>query len=421
VNLPFEVWIGWRYFRQTKRNGGGPLSFFSLVTTVGIALGIMVLVTALSVFNGFEKEVARRMLEVVPHVEALSTSTGVSPQAFDEAIRRAAPDAVVATAPVLVGDALAIRGEAMRGARVRGVDPDAEATVTALGGSIARDAFQTLKQPGRNVVLGSALAEQLQVQVGDTVVLTALNGPIRATQKTELRSYTVSGVFSARHHLFDNGYAFCSLATAKELFGNAAVQGVEIRIADHRQARSVAQRIASADSVLQLQVPVRVHDWAQTNRGWHDSLQLQKRMIGLIVSLIIAVAAFNLVSTLVMSVEDKRADIAILRTIGASPASIMLIFMINGAAAGVAGTAAGLGLGLLVTSHITEIVAGIETLVATTILRSDIYLIDHMPSDPQAGEIAAVAVMSLLLSLFATLYPSWRASRLHPVDGLRHE
>jgi lipoprotein-releasing system permease protein len=421
VNLPFEVWVGWRYFRKTKGHGGGALSFFSLVTTIGIALGITVLITALSVFNGFEKEVARRMLEVVPHVEALSSSTGVSPEALEQAVRRAAPDAVVATAPLLVGDALAIRGEAMRGARVRGVDPDAEATVTALGGSIARDAFQTLKQPGRNVVLGSALAEQLQVQVGDTVVLTALNGPVRPTQKTELRPYTVSGVFTARHHLFDSGYVFSSLATAKELFGHTAVQGVEIRIADHRQAREVAERIAVAEPVLQLQAPVRVHDWTRTNRAWHDSLQLQKRMIGLIVSLIIAVAAFNLVSTLVMSVEDKRADIAILRTIGASPASIMLIFMINGAAAGLAGTAAGEGLGLLVTSYITEIVAGIETLVATTILRSDIYLIDQMPSDPQAAEITAVALMSILLSLCATLYPSWRASRLRPVEGLRHE
>ncbi len=420
MNFPFEVWIGWRYFSKTKRRGGGPLSFFSLVTTVGIALGITVLVTALSVFNGFEKEVARRMLEVVPHVEALS-STGVAPEALDQAIRRAAPDAVIATAPVLVGDALAIRGEAMRGARVRGVDPDAEAAVTALGGTIARDAFRTLKQPGRNVVLGSALAEQLQVRVGDTVVLTALNGPVTATQKTELRPYTVSGVFSARHYLFDNGYAFCSLATAKELFGNAAVQGVEIKVVDQNQARSVAQRIAGAEPVLQLSSAVRVQDWTQTNRAWHESLQLQKRMIALIMSLIIAVAAFNLVSTLVMSVEDKRADIAILRTIGASPVSIMLIFMVHGAAAGVAGTAAGLGLGLLVTSHITEIVAGIETLVATTILRSDVYLIDQMPSDPQTGEIMAVALMSILLSLSATLYPSWKASRLRPVEGLRHE
>jgi lipoprotein-releasing system permease protein len=421
VNLPFEVWVGWRYFRKTKGHGGGPLSFFSLITTVGIALGIAVLITALSIFNGFEQEVARRMLEVVPHVEALSTSTRLAPTALDQAIRRAAPDTVVATAPLLIGDALAIRGDQMRGARLRGIDPDAEAEVTALGGQIARDAFRTLKRPGRNVVLGSALAEQLQVQVGDTVVLTALHGPVNPNQKTELRPYTVSGLFSSNHHLFDSGYAFCSLATAKELFGDAGVAGIEIKVIDPSAARSVAERLAAADEIQQLPAPARFRDWTQTNRAWHDSLQLQKRMIALIVSLIIAVAAFNLVSTLVMSVEDKRADIAILRTIGASPASIMLIFMVSGAAAGVAGTFGGLALGLLVTSHITEIVAGIETLVSTTILRSDIYLIDHMPSDPQAGEIVAVALMSIVLSLLATLYPSWKASRLNPVEGLRHE
>lgn len=419
MNLPFEVWIGWRYFRRAKRPGSGPLSFFSLVTTLGIALGITVLITAMSIFNGFQKEVAARMLDVVPQVEALTASAGTDRAAFEQAVRQAAPDSVLATAPAVVGDALAIRGDTMRGARVRGIDPEAEAKVTALGGRIAQEAFATLKQPGPNVVLGSALAEQLQVQVGDTVVLTPVRGPARPAQKTELRPYTVTGIFSAHHFLYDSSYAFCSLATAQQLFGDAGVLGVEVKVVDAEQAVAVARRMAVAESLLPW--PVQVRDWTQSNREWFDGLQIQKRLIAIIVSLIVAVAAFNLVSTLVMAVEDKRSDIAILRTLGASPRSIMLVFVVNGAAAGIIGTSAGLALGLLVTSHITEIVAGIETLLHTSILRSDVYLIGHMPSDPHAGEIVAVLLMSIALSLSATLYPSWRASRLRPVDGLRHD
>lgn len=419
MSWPFEAWIGWRYFRKAKRPGSGPLSFFSFVTTLGIALGIAVLITAMSIFNGFQKEVAARMLEVVPQVEVLTPAIGTDPQAFGQAVRRAAPEGVVAIAPVLVGDALAIRGETMRGARVRGIDPEAEAKVTALGGNIAREAFATLKQKGPHVVLGAALAEQLQVRVGDTVVLTPVRGPVEPTQKTELRPYTVTGIFSSRHFLYDSSYAFCSMETAQQLFGAAGVLGIEVKLADVDQAQVVARQLAVAESLLQW--PVQVRDWTQANREWFDGLQIQKRLIAIIVSLIVAVAAFNLVSTLVMSVEDKRSDIAILRTLGASPRSIMLVFMVNGASAGILGTSAGLALGLLVTRHITEIVAGIEALLHTTLLRSDVYLIDHMPSDPHAGEIFAVMLMSITLSLTATLYPSWRASRLRPVDGLRHE
>jgi len=421
MNLPFEAWIGWRYFRKTRGHGGGPLSFFSIITIAGIALGVAVLITALSIFNGFEKEVARRMLEVVPAVEAWSGGVTLDADEIARAVRAAAPGEVLATAPALVGDGLAIRGEAMRGARVRGIDPDAESQVTALGSRIAPEAFRTLKQPGRNVVIGSALAEQLAVKAGDNIVLTALHGQTGAGQPGALRSYTVTGVFKSGHFLFDSAYAYTSLATARELFGAGAVVGVEARVADPSTARALARRLMVADPVLQLPAPVQLRDWTQTNQAWHDSLQLQKRMVALIVVMIVAVAAFNLVSTLVMSVEDKRADIAILRTMGASPASIMAAFTVHGAAAGLAGTAAGVALGLAITSNITAIVAGIETLLATSLLRSDVYLIDRMPSDTQTGEVVAVALLSMALSLTAALYPSWKASRVAPVDGLRHE
>lgn len=422
MNWPFEAWIGWHYFRKTRGHSGAPLSFFSLITIAGIAIGVAVLITALSIFNGFEKEVGRRMLEVVPAVEAWSQGA-VEPNEIERALRAAAaPGEVLASAPALVGDALAIRGEAMRGARVRGIDPDAEARVTALGARIAPDAFQTLKQPGRLVVIGSALAEQLAVKVGDTLVLTALHGRTGAgAGTTALRTYTVSGVFASGHFLFDSSYVYTSLGTARELFGDTVVTGIELRVADPAGARALARRLMVAEPVLALPAPVQLRDWTQTNQAWHDSLQLQKRMVALIVALIVAVAAFNLVSTLVMSVEDKRADIAILRTMGASPASIMAAFTVHGAAAGLAGTAAGVALGLAISTWITEIVAGIERLLSVSLLRSDVYLIDKMPSDPQAAEIAAVALVSMVLSLSAALYPSWKASRVHPVDGLRHE
>lgn len=423
MNWPFEIWVGWRYFRKTRGHGSGPLSFFSLISIIGIALGVAVLITALSIFNGFEKEVARRMQEVVPQVEAWTSDAPGAAQALEQAIRAAAPGEVLAIAPAVVGDSLAIRGETMRGARVRGIDPAAEPQVTALGGRISPEAFRTLTQPGRNVVVGSALAEQLEVKVGDALVLTALHGSPTGpgAQQATLRTYTVTGLFTSNHYLFDSSYVFSSLDTARELFGPAAVAGVEMRVADPAQARALAYRLSAADPVLALPGAVQFRDWTQTNRAWHDSLQLQKRMIALIVSLIVAVAAFNLVSTLVMSVEDKRADIAILRTMGASPSSVMAAFAVHGAAAGLAGTVAGVGLGLLVTLNITGIVAGIEKLLSVSLLRSDVYLIDRMPSDPRVEEIAAVVVMSMLLSLTAALYPSWKASRVHPVDGLRHE
>lgn len=421
MSWPFEFWIGWRYFRKTRGHSGGPLSFFSLITIAGIAVGVAVLITSLSIFNGFEKEVARRMLEVVPAVEAWSSGAALAPEEIDRALRDAAPGEVLATAPALVGDGLAIRGEVMRGARVRGIDPDAEARVTALGARIAPEAFQTLKQPGRHVVIGAALAEQLAVKAGDTLVLTALHGRTGAGQPDALRTYTVTGVFSSGHFLFDSAYVYCSIETARELFSSGAVTGIEARVADPAVARALARRLMVAEPVLALPSPVQLRDWTQTNQAWHDSLQLQKRMVALIVALIVAVAAFNLVSTLVMSVEDKRADIAILRTMGASPASIMAAFTVHGAAAGLAGTAAGVALGLAISTWITEIVAGIERLLSVSLLRSDVYLIDKMPCDPQAAEIVAVALVSMALSLSAALYPSWKASRVHPVDGLRHE
>jgi lipoprotein-releasing system permease protein len=421
LNWPFEAWVGWRYFHETRGHGGGPLSLFSLISITGIALGVAVLITALSIFNGFEREVTRRMLEVVSAVEALGSAGELSPQALEAALRRAAPAEVLATAPALLGDALVIRGDAMRGARVHGIDPDAQARVTGLGASIAPQAFQTLKQPGRNLVIGSALAEQLGVKVGDTLVLTAVHGSSAAAPRAALRSHAVTGLFTSGHFVFDSGHVYCSLDTARDFFGPAAVAGAGASVVHPAEAGALARRLMAADAVRQLPATVQVRDWTQINQAWHDTLQVQKRMVGLIISMIVTVAAFNLVSTLVLSVEDKRADIAIMRTMGASPASIMATFTLHGAATGLAGTAAGVALGLGLSFNATAIVAGLESLFAVSLLRSDVYLIDHMPSDPRFGDVLAVALMAMALSLSAALYPSWKASRVHPVQGLRHE
>jgi lipoprotein-releasing system permease protein len=231
-----------------------------------------------------------------------------------------------------------------------------------------------------------------------------------------LRQFTVAGTFDSGHYDYDSAYVLVHLDDAAKLLRTEGATGVQLKLSDVQQARNVAARLGATmpDNIL-------VSDWTRTNRNWFDAVQLEKRLMFIILTLIVAVAAFNLVSTLVMTVTDKRADIAILRTLGASPRSVMGIFVVQGALAGIVGTAAGVGLGLLIALNIDTIVPALERVLSTSFLPSSIYVISRMPSDPRAGDIVPIVLISLALAFVATLYPSWRASRVNPAEALRYE
>jgi lipoprotein-releasing system permease protein len=420
--LPYEWVIGWRYTRAgrgARRNGF--ISFISAVSMLGIALGVAALIIVLSVMNGFQKEVRDRMLGVLSHVEVLSASGDALADADAVLAQVRAHPRVQAAAPFVAAQGLLARGQDMRGVVIRGIDPALEPSVTALGADLATHAFGAL-QPGRfGIVLGAALARSLGVVPGDAVTLVVPSGELTpAGVVPRLRQMTVVGLFDSGHYEYDATLALVHLADAQRLFRVAGPTGVRVRLDDMHAAREVAIEL-EARLAAELGTGIVVRDWTRANRTWFAAVQVEKRMMAIILTLIIAVAAFNLVSTLVMTVTDKRADIAILRTLGASPASVMAIFVVQGAAVGIVGTAIGLALGLGVAFHIDTLVPALERLLGVHFLPQDIYLISRMPSDPQAADIVPVAIVSLLLAFVATLYPSWRASRINPAEALRYE
>jgi lipoprotein-releasing system permease protein len=418
MNLPYEWQIGWRYTRagrSGRRNGF--ISFISGVSVLGIALGVAALIIVLSVMNGFQKEVRNRMLSVISHVEIFDAGGNALPDWQATAARARSHPQVVGAAPFVAAQALVGRGDELRGAVIRGIEPGAEATVTDLARQL-RDGPLARLQPGAwNIVLGGELARLLGVRVGDKVTVVAPGGQVTpAGVVPRLKQFTLAGTFDAGHYEYDSALALIHVDDAARLFRVEGPTGVQLRLADVHQARAVA-----AELTVSLGGTVIVRDWTRTNRNWFDAVQIEKRLMFIILTLIVAVAAFNLVSTLVMTVTDKRADIAILRTLGASPRSIMAIFVVQGAAAGVIGTLSGVGLGLLVAFNIDVIVPAIERVLGVAFLPGNIYVISRMPSEPLASDILPIALISLALALLATLYPSWRASRVEPAEALRHE
>jgi len=418
MQIPYELLLGWRYTRAgraTRRNGF--ISFISGVSMLGIALGVAALIIVLSVMNGFQKEVRDRMLSVVSHIEIFSPYGAALPDvAGTLAAARAHPE-VVGAAPFIAAQALLAHGEDMKGAIVRGIDPALEGEVTDLAAALRGGGLAALVPGGFGVVLGRDLARQLGVQVGDKVTLVAPSGQVTpAGVVPRLKQMTVVGTFDSGHYEYDAGLAMIHVEDAARIFRLEGPSGIRLKLRDLHRAREVGAELSA-----RLGPQLVVRDWTRQNRTWFAAVQLEKRMMFIILTLIVAVAAFNLVSTLVMTVTDKRADIAILRTLGASPASIMGVFMVQGAAVGVIGTAAGLLLGLGVALKIDVIVPALERALQASFLPKDIYLISRMPSDPQAGDIVPVGVIALLLAFVATIYPSWRASRVNPAEALRYE
>lgn len=417
MTFPYELVLGWRYTRAgraTRRNGF--ISFISGVSMLGIALGVAALIIVLSVMNGFQKEVRDRMLSVVSHVEIFGPGGGPLPDLAQTMAQAKRNPAVIGAAPFIEAQALVAHGDEMRGAIVRGIDPALEPQVTEVASEMKPVLAKLV--PGRfGVILGVELARQLGVAEGDPVTLIAPSGEITpAGVVPRLKQMTVVGTFDSGHYEYDSGLVMIHEEDAAKIFRLEGPTGIRLKLRDLDRAPEVAAQLAS-----QLPPDYLVRDWTRQNRTWFAAVQVEKRMMFIILTLIVAVAAFNLVSTLVMTVTDKRADIAILRTLGASPASIMGIFVVQGAAVGVIGTLSGVLLGLLVAVNIDVIVPFLEHLFHASFLPKSIYLISRMPSDPRRSDIMPIAIISLVLSFVATLYPSWRASRVNPAEALRYE
>lgn len=415
MHWPFEVLIGLRYLRAKRRNGF--ISFISLISIVGIALGVAALIIVLSVMNGFQKEIRGRILSVASHVE-ISAFDGHLPQ-WQSVAKVAERDAhVLAAAPFVNGQGLFSAYGNVRGGLVRGIEPVLEDKVVDVGRHMVRGKLEALQPGSFGIVLGVELARQLNVGMGDKVTLFTPEGTVTpAGMIPRYKQFTVIGIFKVDMFEYDASLAMIHLQDAQVLsrLGNT-VSGVRLKLDDPMLAPLVKANLQQA-----LGQQDQVTDWTDTNANYFRAVQIEKRMMTIILTLIVAVAAFNLVSTLVMVVTDKQADIAILRTLGAAPSSIMKIFMIQGSVAGVSGTLAGVAGGVLVALNLDVIVPLIERVLGTKLLSSEVYMIDYLPSDVQLGDVSTITVIALLLALLATIYPSWRAARTQPAEALRYE
>ena len=415
MQWPFEVLIGLRYLRAKRRNGF--ISFISLISIVGIALGVAALIIVLSVMNGFQKEIRGRILSVASHVE-ISAFDGRLPQWQSMAKVAERDSHVLAAAPVVNGQGLFSAYGNVRGGMVRGIEPVLEDKVVDVGQHMLKGRLEALKPGSFGIVLGVELARQLNVGLGDKVTLFTPEGTVTpAGMIPRYKQFTVIGIFKVDMFEYDASLAMIHLQDAQVLsrMGDT-VSGVRLKLDDPMLAPLVKANLQQA-----LAQQAQVSDWTDTNANYFRAVQIEKRMMTIILTLIVAVAAFNLVSTLVMVVTDKQADIAILRTLGASPASIMKIFMIQGSVAGVSGTLAGVAGGVLVALNLDVIVPLIERVLGTKLLSSEVYMIDYLPSDVQLGDVSTITVIALLLALLATIYPSWRAARTQPAEALRYE
>lgn len=418
MNLPFELLIGLRYTRAGRRGRrkDGFMSFISTISVASIALGVMALIIVLSVMNGFQKEVRDRMLSVLSHVEVVHI-TGSIPdwKALSETILT--EKHAVACAPYVAGQGLLNRRGNLRGIALRGIDPTYELQVSDVAKTLGESTLSALKSGDFGVILGRDLARLLRVNVGDKVTLIVAKGNTTpAGFVPRMKQMTVKGLFQSGHYEFDSTLVFTHIDNAAALFRTGGPTGIRVKLDDINLAPTVTQHL-----LMKLPADYYATDWTRQNRTWFAAVQVEKRMMAVILFLIVLVGSFGLVSTLVMTVTEKQSDIAILRTLGASPQSIMTIFVIQGCIVGLIGVLLGTGLGLAISCNLDVIVPAIEHLFGVEFLPREIYFISQMPSDPRASDIVPIAVVSFLASLLATLYPSWRAARTHPAQALRHE
>ena len=412
---PYELFIGLRYTRARQRSRF--ISFISLVSVIGIALGITVLITVLSVMNGFQREVRTRILSVASHIQISGPDNTVADwRAIADKARQNAQ--VVAAAPYVSAQGLLSSGNTVRGAYIRGVVPDAEEKVADLAQHMKAGSLTALRPGEFGIVLGAELARALSVLAGDKVVLIAPQGQVTpAGILPRLRQFTVVGIFSVDHFEYDSGLALVDMEDAQKLYRMGdKVTGVRLKLTDLFLAGEVSRALSRS-----LGPDAYITDWTRLNANFFRAVDIEKRMMFLIVFLIIAVAAFNIVSSLFMAVKDKQADIAILRTLGASPASVMKIFLIQGALIGLMGTLAGVIGGVALASNVDVVVPFIENMLGFKFLSKDVYQISDLPSELRPWDVLSTAFFSFVVSLLATIYPSYRAAKINPAEALRYE
>ena len=411
----FEIWIGNRYVRSRSSNRF--VSLISAISMLGIAIAVMVLIVVMSVVNGFERELKDRLLAMTAHATIegvngdLATSAALLKTAIDD-------EQVRAAAPYVNGQALLVFEKQLSGAELRGIEPRSENDVSGIGGVMQEGNIESLTVGDFNIVLGVELANAMHIAVGDKVSVTLAQGMVTpAGVVPRMKRFTVSGIYRVGMYEFDRRLAFININDAQKLYRKRdSVTGVRLAVTEIYEAADIVRRVARRHGEL-----VLVSDWSRRHVNLFRSIQITKSILFVILLLVIAVAAFNIVSTLVMVVKDKQADIAILRTIGARPSSIMRIFMTQGTIVGVAGTLAGVALGMLLASNLESIIGFLEAAFGIKFLAADVYFISDLPSEVRYGDVARIAIIALLLALVSTLYPAWVAAKTAPAEALRYD
>jgi lipoprotein-releasing system permease protein len=412
----YELFIGLRYTRAKRRNHF--ISFISLISLLGITLGMTALITVMSVMNGFQKEVRTRILGVAAHVQVSGIDGTLTEwrRVAGETLRH--PE-VEAAAPFVSAQGMVSYDQIVSGVAVRGILPEMENDVADFAGMMVDGELSDLGPGGFGMVIGRELARALGVFTGDKIVLISPQGQVTpAGILPRLKQFTITGIFQVGHFEYDSSLVLIHMADAQKLYrmGEDEVSGVRLKLRDLFHAPQVVRELAPMISA-----DVYISDWSRQHANYFRAIQIEKRMLSLILALIIAVAAFNIVSTLVMAVTDKQSDIAILRTLGASPRSIMKVFIVQGTLIGVLGTTLGVIGGVLLAYNIETVIAAIERVFSVQFLSREVYYISEIPSDLQLDDVITVAVVSFVLTLLATLYPSYRASKVNPAEALRYE
>lgn len=409
---PLSVFIGARYTRAKRRSQF--ISFISLASMIGLALGVLALILVLSVMNGFQQEMSARILGLVPHAviradQPLEDWQRIAQQAQQN-------PAVLATAPLTTVDGMLAQRNMMQPIQISGIDPEREPEVSTLAAKLVEGQLKSLEAGSFGVIIGQTTAWRFRLRLGDSLTLIVPEiGDSPGSITPRLHRLNVVGIFKVGADL-DSSLAMIHKADAASLlqWSPEQVQGVRLKLADLHQAPQVAKQLEQF-----LGKGIRVEDWTRTQGSLFGAMQMEKTMIGLLLMLIVAVAAFNIVATLIMVVTEKRTDIAILRTLGATPAQIMRIFMVQGCLIGFSGTFVGALLGVISALNISHWVAWLEQTFGQRIFSTDVYVINSLPSELHGQDVVVVVVVALILSFLATLYPAWRAARTQPAEALR--
>ena len=413
---PFQAFIGLRYVRARRRNHF--ISFISLVSMLGIAIGVLALITVLSVMNGFQQELTGRILGMASHVEVISND-GVLHDWRTVAATLAQGEGIVGAAPYFRAEGMLVHERRVHGVALRGIDPVAETTVSLVAEKMEAGEFSALRPGGFGMIIGAEAAHKLRVMVGDTITLVAPQlggGGGGAGFLPRLQRFTVVGIFSAGMHEFDSGLALVHLDDALLLFNRPGPAGLRLKTADVMQAPALGRAAVQA-----LPDQYEVVDWTRRHALFFRALKTEKQVMTVILMLIIAVAAFNVIATLMMVVTDKQADIAVLRTLGAAPRSIMQIFIIQGAVIGLVGIIlGGLG-GVWLAENINAITLAAEQLLNVRLFSPDVYYISELPSELRWQDVGVTVALAFLLAVAATIYPAWRAAQVQPATALRYE